>query len=440
MDGGDLLFAQPLVAGQPHAQLLRARARLLARAAVADGVAAVNVGRRDLAAGLAFVRELEEDPGVPWVATNLRSADGKHPFPRWRLVSWGGVSVGVVGVLAPNPSLDGPLGLRVDAPAEALRDVLPRLTGAAAVLCLSNLGLAAERALAREFPGLAFIVGGGPAEYLPSAPAEGNAVLLHAANRGQYLGVLDLPAEALHSWRNPRDLGEKAVLEARLALLRRQHTGEPAGGPPLEERIAGAEEALAALTGAPAVFRHRAVPLEARGGEAPEVLAWVREYLHLEQEWRRRQVAAPPPASVLASPAPVPAAPIPAAPAPGVLHVGSASCRECHAGAYRAWARTPHARAFAALKGSSRDPECLGCHATALQRATGPSVEPVVGCEACHGPGGQHRGFGKIAREPAEAVCLTCHRGYHPDERFTFSDAYRAVRCDREGEAGAGSR
>ncbi|MFU8857555.1 MAG: multiheme c-type cytochrome [Deferrisomatales bacterium] len=437
MDAGDLLFAQVLVTGQPHAQLLRDRARLLARAALADGVAAVNVGRRDLAAGLAFLQELEANPGVPWVATNLRSADGEHPFPRWRLVRWGGASVAVVGFLAPNPAWDGQLGVRVDPPAEALREVLPHLSEAAAVLCLSNLGRTAEQALAREFPELAFVVGGGPAEYLPVPPVEGHAVLLHASNRGQYLGVLDVPAEALHSWRAPRNLAEEDVLGARLDILRGELREGPQGERPLtgtvlplEERIARAEEALAALRGAPAVFRHRVAPLEARGGEVPEVLAWVQEYKSQEQEWRRRQVASPPPAPIAPAAAPGDRT---AYPAQGVLHAGSASCRSCHAEAYRAWARTPHARAYAALKGDSRNPECLACHSTSLQRATGPSLEPVVGCEACHGPGGRHRGEGVMVRQPAEASCRACHRGFHGEEPFAFPQAYEAVRCDREG-------
>lgn len=425
------------MAGQPQAEILSTRARLLARAAVADGVAAVNVGRRDLAAGLALLAELGREPGVPWVSTNLRAAAGEYPFPRWRVVPWGDALVGVVGLLAPNSALDRQLGLRTEDPAAALREVLPLLPEVAAVVCLSNLGLAAEQSLARAFPQLTLVVGGGSSEYLPTPPVEGNAVVLRAGDRGRYLGVLDLPSAGLRSWRAPRDLQQEGVLQARLHELRRQAAGgqDAAEAAALRQETARTEASLAALGQATAVFAHRIVVLDGRGGEDPRVLGWLREYRELEMQWQRGQAGGGRPSPPGASPAPGAAPQAALAPGSEPLHAGSASCRECHAGAYQGWARTRHARAYASLQGSPRDPSCLACHASTVQRATGTSLEPVVGCEACHGPGGRHRGPGNIARKPGEAVCARCHRGFHEGKAFDFAKAYGAIRCDR-GEAG----
>lgn len=419
--------------GQPQAEILSTRARLLARAAVADGVAAVNVGRRDLAAGLGLLGELGREPGVPWVATNLRDAGGAYPFPRWRVVPWGDARVAVVGLLAPNTALDGQLGLRTEDPAAALREVLPLLPEVAAVVCLSNLGLAAEQGLARAFPQLALVVGGGSGEYLPTPPVEGNAVVLRAGDRGRYLGVLDLPSAGLRAWRAPRDLQEEGVLQARLPELRRQAASGQggSGAAALRQEIAQTEASLAALGQATAVFSHRIVVLDGRSGEDPRVLGWLREYRELEMQWQRGQAGGGRSDATGALPAPRPAPEAALAPGSEPLHAGSASCRECHADAYRAWARTRHARSYASLQQSPRDPSCLACHASTVKRATGTSLEPVVGCEACHGPGGRHRGRGNIARKPGEAVCGRCHRGFHEGKAFDFPAAYGGVRCDR---------
>jgi hypothetical protein len=81
--------------------------------------------------------------------------------------------------------------------------------------------------------------------------------------------------------------------------------------------------------------------------------------------------------------------------------VGSQACAGCHASEHATWKGQAHARALASLEtqGESRDPECLACHTTGYGRVGGfpaggdPQAHPdlaAVGCESCHGPGGQH--------------------------------------------------
>src|SRR6267378_2181776 len=64
--------------------------------------------------------------------------------------------------------------------------------------------------------------------------------------------------------------------------------------------------------------------------------------------------------------------------------VGPASCRACHAEAYRIWAAGPHARAAQALTPEQRRPLCLQCHARDEQRSGQADVQGVS-CETCHG-------------------------------------------------------
>ncbi len=81
-------------------------------------------------------------------------------------------------------------------------------------------------------------------------------------------------------------------------------------------------------------------------------------------------------------------------------YVGSDACRSCHAGEHGRWAAHPHARAFATLesKGKAGDGACRACHTTGYDKggfpAGGSPAEHAplagVGCESCHGPGGDH--------------------------------------------------
>jgi hypothetical protein len=403
------------------------------------GVGAVNVGRRDLAAGLPFVSELGRAPGVPWVSTNLRSSAGGYPFPRWRVLDWGESRIAVIGLLLPAPSQDRALGIEIQPPAEALREALDSLSEVDAVVCLSNLGLAFEKRLASEVPGVALIVGGGTNEYLHHPPTIGNTVILHASDRGRYLGVVDLPEESLGSWQKPRNQAERAALEGRLrgvgqrveALRRAAARATGAAGDTAQEtqiralvrEAKSTENALTSLEAATTVFNHRIVALDAATGEDPEIAGWVRH--HKTTKARRRRGAR----TTAADAARKRVNPPPS----GAQHRGSASCRKCHGEAYGAWITTPHARAYASLEPESRAPRCLGCHATSLRRASGSALEPVVGCEACHGPGGDHPTQGEMARRPDEEMCRGCHNGFHQESGFDFSESYDRIRCDRAG-------
>lgn len=72
---------------------------------------------------------------------------------------------------------------------------------------------------------------------------------------------------------------------------------------------------------------------------------------------------------------------------------------------------------------------CHGCHTVGLDPQTGHFVEPNIGCESCHGPGGWHvktRGLGQIHSSAAAAVCGQCHtRGTNPTGEFHYPVGYR---------------
>jgi len=84
-------------------------------------------------------------------------------------------------------------------------------------------------------------------------------------------------------------------------------------------------------------------------------------------------------------------------------YVGSDACQSCHTREFETWSKSPHGHAVATLEavGKEANADCLACHTTAYGKTGGfPSGAPVadhpdlarVGCESCHGPGGDHVG------------------------------------------------
>jgi hypothetical protein len=118
-----------------------------------------------------------------------------------------------------------------------------------------------------------------------------------------------------------------------------------------------------------------------------------------------------------------------------IKFVGSKLCSLCHGRIYRQWEKTAHALAYRTLQavGNSRDPECVGCHVVGLVDITGfASIEKTprmaaVGCENCHGPGGQH------AKKPypnypriGEDACIICHNSEN-SPNFSFAEYWRKI-------------
>jgi len=142
--------------------------------------------------------------------------------------------------------------------------------------------------------------------------------------------------------------------------------------------------------------------------------------------------------------------------APAHKYVGSAKCKMCHnspakGAQYTKWTESKHAKAFATLgteeakkvaaaKGIAdpqKAPGCLKCHvtgygATAEMLTDKCKAEDGVGCESCHGPGGDYssmtvmKDHGKAVAAglnvPTEETCKKCHNAENPmDKGFDFA-------------------
>jgi hypothetical protein len=140
---------------------------------------------------------------------------------------------------------------------------------------------------------------------------------------------------------------------------------------------------------AAAPVRSQRVPLDARWGEASEMIDLLANYQQKLETLGLDGLGLAP----IRHPS-------------GRRFAGSAACEECHQEAYDVWKDSPHATALATLEEArprrDGDPECLSCHVVgwAPQRFepfeggfAGMAKTPHLahqGCENCHGPAAAH--------------------------------------------------
>lgn len=147
--------------------------------------------------------------------------------------------------------------------------------------------------------------------------------------------------------------------------------------------------------------------------------------------------------------------------------MGTDNCKMCHkktyegeeVSAYEVWADGPHAKAYETLGteeakkhvGEGENPQemdaCLKCHVTGhgvAEEFIGKkhSIEDGIGCESCHGAGGDYwkkktmeqLAAGEIEPAsvglvvPTEETCVSCHNEESPTyKEFNFEEAVKQI-------------
>lgn len=135
----------------------------------------------------------------PWLGTNVLGADGQ-PFGgavATLVRQVGALTVGFFGVLTPDTvHLSSPGPTLTFAPvmptARAAVETL-RQSGAEAIIALTHLSLAEDRALAQQVPGISVILGGH--DHDPITWYEGSTLIHKSGSNAHYLGRIDLMLE-----------------------------------------------------------------------------------------------------------------------------------------------------------------------------------------------------------------------------------------------------
>ena len=125
-------------------------------------------------------------------------------------------------------------------------------------------------------------------------------------------------------------------------------------------------------------------------------------------------------------------------------YVGSKRCMPCHIVAYQSWEKSAHSHAWATLEKAeagdrygwpvTRYPDCVSCHTVGYRQRSGfvsPERTPdlrSVGCEECHGPGGQHVLAPQRTRlgEVPLTKCNQCH-DYEQSPDFDYEERWKKI-------------
>jgi predicted CXXCH cytochrome family protein len=163
------------------------------------GIDAVNVGELDLVLGLDYLKELEKKHSFPFVSTNLVDADNKPVFERYVLKQVNGKTVAIMGLYGDTSEMAGKLAditggkLTVQDPIKAAEAVVAELAGKADyVIAMTHQIANRDWVIARRVKGVHLVVGGHDRQKTPDPLVAGDALIVRAGEKGQYLGMLEV--------------------------------------------------------------------------------------------------------------------------------------------------------------------------------------------------------------------------------------------------------
>ncbi len=194
VDSGNLLTGT--WAGANQKQSLT-KARLISRAYIKMGAAAINVGDLDLLVGLPFLHK-EASRGLPLVSSNLVDPSTSAPiFKPYVIKKCGSVRVAFFGLLSPDVRTDiyKEEGRRflVTNPVTAAQEMIRILRDKAdVIILLSALSSHRQQDVIRGAPGINFVIGGRDGRYIQSPLWEGQSPILESYKYGMYAGKLQL--------------------------------------------------------------------------------------------------------------------------------------------------------------------------------------------------------------------------------------------------------
>lgn len=348
IDSGDMLGRRTIVE--------REQSRFLCEVVSEFGYDAIGLGEKDLNYGVAFLREMIDEYGLPYTSANVFDGGSGDPLlPRYLIVERGGVRFGVVSVLSPEFKIISMAArdddIRVDDPRTVLRELIPemRAAGAQTVILLSHLGDVDTESILREVAGVDICLVGHTHRFYNSPRVFERTILLAGSFEGRVIGRLKADVD---------NQGLVQSFEVDVTSLNDEIADDPA----LLQRVQQLKQRL------------EDVRLSARGRFKPTLGSQDEQFLN-ENE-----------------------------------------CRKCHQEIWEKLRGSGHSRALASLavKGQSQNPECLVCHTTGYLYFNGYDERPPrsrlanVQCEACHGYGTLHERDGDWGRQARES-CASCH-------------------------------
>ena len=196
------------------------RATLIISTFNAIGCAALNVGDRDLAAGLDTLKSLAKKAKFPFVSANLLDAATKKPiFPAFQIAEVAGTKIGFVGLLSPKslpaPAVAVDRSYEVADPAVAVKDAVAaaKKAGARYVVLLSQLRPDELEPVIAAAPDIALVLGSQLPQRQEFLGITAERPHAESYTKGKYLGVVVLHVQPSGDALVQRDRGDAIVRE-----------------------------------------------------------------------------------------------------------------------------------------------------------------------------------------------------------------------------------
>jgi len=200
----------------------KARAALIAQAYATVGTHAVAVGATDLVLGLPVLQDLVRTHRLPLLSANLQSAGGKLLFPAHKIVTVGGVKIGIFGLTGEKNiarvKID-PKQFKLADPIQAAQAQVTalRAKGAQLVVALAAVGNQQGRLVAEAAKGIDFLFVSGTGRHGEQATRVGTAWMMEMSREGKYIGYVSLYLRG--GKMQFEDLSERYQLANRLARV-----------------------------------------------------------------------------------------------------------------------------------------------------------------------------------------------------------------------------
>ncbi|WP_027284263.1 thiosulfohydrolase SoxB [Rubritepida flocculans] len=189
---------------------LRTRGADMVAVQKALGVEAM-VGHWEFTYGADRVKELAEELGAPFLASNVQDSEwNEDVFGHTAMFERGGVKIAVIGQAFPYTPIANPrwmfpewsFGIKEEKLAE--RVAAARADGAQLVVLLSHNGFDVDRKMAQRVPGIDVILTGHTHDAMPRPLQVGNTLLIATGACGKFLSRLDIEVEGgrMKGWRH----------------------------------------------------------------------------------------------------------------------------------------------------------------------------------------------------------------------------------------------
>ncbi len=191
-DTGNMLSGKE---GQSRSEL-QVKADYMLAALNHMGTDALNVGVYDCAPGISFLKEKERKLAFPLLSANIKSVSTGNPvFRPYVIKTLNDIKIGFFGLSGyGNPLSLKAEGIFIASPLQSAQKTVAALQemGCSFIILLSQLSQPENKRIARQVPGIHFILGSSSKDLPENPGVEGSTTILSPGTGGRHAAVLEI--------------------------------------------------------------------------------------------------------------------------------------------------------------------------------------------------------------------------------------------------------